>query len=143
MLNPLIDPTTHYNKNNFWQIIEHEMAHIYYNHSISSGRPYWLNEGLAMYFAKQKPKSIKYKKQILKAFKYFDTFDSDIYYYGGNMVNFMISKIGIKNVIKIIKLFSKTTQTKEDFGKIFKKYISIQRFNKTILISKENQKNVN
>lgn len=123
MLNPKNNSSEHYNEEIFWQILLHETVHIYYHRIIPRGVPYWLNEGLCYFIAKQKYKEIKSQKDMFKALDYFDKFDEKLYYYGPNLTKFLIKKYGIKEVINLIKDFRKTDLTKESFDKIIKKLL--------------------
>ena len=110
----MIYPQNKKQKNDFYKIITHEISHIYYSKIIPSGKPYWLNEGIAIYIAGQKIPKSKNKKGIRD---YFDSFDEGIYSFAGKEVK----KIGINKTIKIAKKFKNTDQSLKSFMKICEK----------------------
>ena len=89
----------------FGQILVHELAHVIIYQVAKSPCPIWLNEGLAMHFAKQ----IENIHEIESICDFDDIYDidfrnKDVYHISACMTKLIISKYGIDNVISRLKV---------------------------------------
>lgn len=119
----ILDPTTakdpRINVRNFNKILFHELVHIFYNHLVPSGVPYWLNEGLAYYIAKQKFKKFHYSIAAKRALQYYSKFDINIYHYGPGLTSLLIKYNSLYTLMQAIKIFSHKPHSSDNFYKIF------------------------
>lgn len=58
-----IEKETTHKKEEYIQLINHEISHLCYYEKYKENTPVWLNEGLALHLAGQKKKSVKVNKE--------------------------------------------------------------------------------
>lgn len=90
---------TCYKKEEFWEVLKHEIAHSYYGELTKSSCPSWLNEGICIYLSGQRITHSLEKS--VKAIKYFDYSGSDVYS-SGKFVKLLIEKEGKEKTFRII-----------------------------------------
>lgn len=106
-------------KERFEKTIVHEMSHIYYRKFKGNGAPKWLNEGTAIYIAKQKgyKKPEKVTTQMLN--EYHGEIKEGIYTVGAYVVKEIIKDYGKEKLLGLINL--KSENTAED------RYVELQK----------------
>jgi hypothetical protein len=105
-----------YSDEEYSRFLKHELAHCF-THVISnfSQKPVWLNEGISIYLSGQ----LKFKNKPEKLNKFLDLNnfkEKGTYSESGFAVEFLVKKYGKE---KLLELLKKSTNSKEDFAKLF------------------------
>jgi len=125
--------TPHKNEN-YWQVVKHEMSHWFFNQitGVSSGKPRWFAEGLAMYMAGQKTAPSTFTEESVTT-KYYAFTDKEVYRWGSIMVADLADKYGEEKIVSLVKKIDKTI-TPESFARDFMGVfgMSLNEFEKSI-----------
>lgn len=116
--------SNHKNQSGWIKTFRHEMNHIWYDRLMGSPFPFWLAEGLAMYFAGQKPykAGIDTLLKIVKIEKEKE-WRTLLYKLGGYWVYFLIDNFGKEKMMRLLKEIRKDKtmkNLKDSFYKIYK-----------------------
>lgn len=136
IISPLVmEKESNHNKNEFLQIIKHELTHLFIN-NLTKGKyiPMWLNEGIASYIAKQnqlKNKSIDIEKDFCKNLSTLEDWnkrvDNSAYEIASLFTLFLIKKYSFEKIKKLISSLEKEfsyENFKKIFFKVYKKDLS-------------------
>ncbi len=107
-----------YSEENYIALIKHELAHLFFSKlSKRRKKPYWLNEGVAIYVSGQ----LVFKKRP-KEFKEFlsfgDVVGKKIYSESGFFIELLVNKFGKEKLLELIGRLSEIN-SEESFKKLF------------------------
>ena len=130
---------TPHKNDNYWQVVKHEMSHWFFNQitGISSGKPRWFTEGLAMYMADQKTLPPTPAEESIST-KYYALTDNEVYRWGSIMVADLADRYGKVKIVSLVKRIDKET-TPESFANDFKSVfgVGLDEFEKRIKLEVE------
>ena len=109
---------------NFKTILHHELVHVFYNHLIPEGVPYWLNEGLAYNLAKQEFPLFRNSSIAKRALRYYSNYDQRIYRYGPALTRLLIKNNTLDVVMRALRTFATKSHRPAEFDKIFQPLVS-------------------
>ena len=109
-----------YSNERYFQLIKHELGHLYFS-ILSEGKekPYWLNEGIAIYLSGQLSQRKKPRKFNI-FMKFYSILNKEIYKESGFVVELLVKRFGKGKILKLIKLL-RSVKSEKDFKKQFKK----------------------
>lgn len=136
ILSPLLmEKESNHNRNEFLQIIKHELTHLFVN-DLAKGNiiPVWLNEGIASYVAQQnqlKKKQIDIEKDFCKNLSTSEDWNKRVnnsaYEIASLFTLFLIKKYSFKKIKELISSLEKEffyENFKKIFFEVYKKDIS-------------------
>lgn len=129
-----IETESNHKKEDFWSTLKHEMTHMYYSALTKTSKPRWLNEGLAVYLAKQR--RISKPMDAISVIKKFDSFEGGDYSLSGKIVELLLKRFGKIKFLKLVKRIPMNL-TKKKFNLLFKKIYGFD-LNKKNLMEKLN-----
>ncbi len=113
-----------YSDKEYFSLLKHELCHLFFSClSKNNSRPYWLNEGIAIYLSgqlSQKENPKKFKRFL----KFYSNSNKGVYQESGFVVKLLIKKFGKRNLLKLIKSLKKI-KSEEEFEKQFKKIYNL------------------
>lgn len=126
-----------YNENEYVALIKHELSHSFFSVlSKNTKKPYWFNEGVAIYTSEQN-KFKKLPEKFKEFLKFFENYGSKMYYESGFVIELLVNKYGKKKLLKMIKALP-YINSKEEFLKKFKEIygfeVNYTNFNKLLNI---------
>ena len=120
-------------RDDFFPILEHEIVHIF-TAMISDGKavPFWLNEGLSMYFAQQKKQYFAkglyiedhYVSKLATRHGWNTYSNGDAYRFSCLFVNYLIKKYSLEKVLILLRTLDKAYY-QENFEVKFKNIFGI------------------
>ena len=111
-------------KNDFDQILKHELSHLFFNQITKTSSPAWLDEGLACYLAGQKYQEDISVVKIEKVMKCFFEFDRTLFGVSSIIVEKLIELKGERVFVDFLRSFDGNFD-EEKFNKLFKKYFKL------------------
>ena len=109
-----------YSKEKYYALIKHELSHMFISTYLKSSsiKPYWLDEGVAIYLSGQN----KFKKPINKFNKFLEfyhKYGKEIYNESGFFIELLVKKFGKNKLLELIKSL-KEIESEKEFNKKFK-----------------------
>ena len=117
-------------KQDFWPTLKHEIVHLYYGIITGTSKPYWLNEGLAVYLAKQRRTATP--ENVVNVIKSFDTFDKNDYGSSGRLVELLMKRYGKDKMLTLLRTIDSKIK-KQEFSRSFKKIYGFELNEKELM----------
>ncbi|MFH0912291.1 MAG: hypothetical protein V1807_01385 [Patescibacteria group bacterium] len=98
----------------FWQVLVHEYVHLYYHIITDSntGKPRWLNEGLACYLAGQN-KTIPAEGDLISLNGFFNVGGQKVYGVGYYWVKYLLDKYPQNKLLQLIRTVDSHTTARQ------------------------------
>lgn len=119
----------------YCQLIKHELVHAFVSVITEVNNcPNWLNEGLALFLARQYDPAMRPAK-FTKFLSYYRKFDKHVYQESGHAVELLVKKYGKAKLIRFLKAHRKAkskVDTCSAFESIYKTKLNFATFNKLL-----------
>jgi len=86
----------------FWNLLNHEIAHCYFNEATKCHIPSWLNEGLSEYFSKPEPKTFG-QEEVLEVLAGFSSIEIRQYRIAHHIVSRLICLYGRERLVLLLR----------------------------------------